>query len=112
MIKSRAARGELEPSLLFEVTDWFTFELHSHIEKENSESFSYEATAPALSFRFTPRDSALSLGASIGYELARKSEADDEVAVSLISGYENNGQIFASNITYARETGSSDDKWG
>ena len=60
----------------------------------------------------TPRDSAFSLGASIEYELARKSEDDDEVAVSLISGYENNGQIFAFDITYARETGSSDDKWG
>ena len=103
---------ELEPSLLFGVTDWFTFELHSHIEKENGHSFVYEATAPELNFRFTPRDSAFSLGASIEYEFARKSEDDDEIAATLISGYENEGRVFSFNITYGRETSSSEDEWG
>ena len=103
---------ELEPSLLFGLADWLTFELHSHIEKENGSSFVYEATASELNFRFTPRDSAFAAGASIEYEFARKSEDDDEIAASLISGYENDGQIFAFNITYERETGASEDEWG
>jgi len=110
--EDEGSEWELEPSLLFGVTDWFTFELHSHIEKENGSSFVYEATAPELSFRFTPRASAFSLGASIEYEFARKSEDDDEIAASLISGYEKDGRIFAFNITYERETGSSEDEWG
>lgn len=110
--EAEGSEWELEPSLLFGVTDWFTFELHSHIEKENGSSFVYEATAPELSFRFTPRDSAFSLGASIEYEFARKSEGDDEIAASLISGYEKDGRIFAFDITYERETGSSEDEWG
>jgi hypothetical protein len=68
---------ELEPTLLYGLGKRVAFELHAHIAKEGSESFTYESTAPAVHLRLTPDSAAWSLGLSAEYELSHSDEGED-----------------------------------
>jgi len=104
---------EFEPAVIGAVTDWLTLEAHSHIEKPKGESAEYESTAAAGYFRFTPRESAFALGASVEYEAARHSDDHDVWGFAGIASYQANGWLFGVNLLADRESGSdAGTDWG
>jgi hypothetical protein len=104
---------EFEPGLVVGTTDWLTLELHGHIAKEEHESSRHESTAAVAYVRFTPRSSALSLGATAEYADAADNEANDELAGAMLLSYQIGGWIAALNLDVSHETnvGAGND-WG
>ena len=102
---------EFEPALLYGATDWLTFELHAHFEKERGESANYESLAPALNFRLTPRDQQLSFGVSVEYEFAHDSSEDNVLGLAAMLGYEFSEWMATVNVLFEDPSGSSGD-WG
>jgi hypothetical protein len=104
---------EFEPAVIGAVTDWLTLEAHSHIEKATGESVAYESTAAAGYFRFTPRESALAVGAAIEYELARHDDEEDVWEFAGLVSYEANQWMLGLNMLAERETGGgAETEWG
>ncbi len=102
---------EFEPALLYGVTDWLTVELHGHFEKEQGESINYESLAPALHFRFTPREQPLSVGVSVEYEFVHDNAEEDVVELTAIFGYKFSGWTATTNLLYEKASNSSAE-WG
>ena len=104
---------EFEPAAIGAVADWLTLEVHSHIEKVTDESTKYESTAAAGYFRFTPRASALAVGAAIEYELSRDSDEEDVWEFAGLASYEANQWMLGLNLLAERETGGgAETEWG
>ncbi len=111
--EGEAEEYEFEPGVIGSVTDWLTLELHSHIEKPESESAEYESTAAVAYFRFTPRESAFAVGGAIEYELANHSDDEDVWGFAGIASYEASGWMLGANLLAEREaTGGADTEWG
>jgi hypothetical protein len=102
---------EFEPGLIYGAFDWLALEVHGHVEKVSGESFNYESTAPALHLRFTPRNSALALGASVEYEFAREGDDEDKIEISGVSAFEKEDWIIGFNLNYEKIIGE-DEEWG
>jgi hypothetical protein len=98
---------EFEPALLYGATDWLTFELHAHFEKESGESANYESLAPALNFRLTPREQQFSFGVSVEYEFAHDSAEEDVLGLTAMLGYEFSEWLAAVNVLFENPSGSS-----
>jgi hypothetical protein len=104
---------EFEPAAIGALADWFALEVHSHIEKVSSESAKYESTAAAGYFRFTPRESALAVGAAIEYELAHHDDEEDVWEFAGLASYEASQWMLGVNLLGERETGDGGEtEWG
>jgi len=101
---------ELEPAVLFGVTDWMSTEVHAHFAKHAGDSLGYEAVAPALNFRFTPRHSQFSAGLSVEYEFQRHADEEDVFGLTLMGAYSVADWMFGAN-TRLETTAGSDDEW-
>lgn len=100
---------EFEPAVLFGLTDWMSTEVHAHFAKVDGESFEYEAVAPALNFRFTPRHSRFSAGLSAEYELQRHADEEDVFGLTLMGAYSHANWMFGANTRLETTTGSEDE---
>ena len=101
---------EFEPAVLFGVTDWMSTEVHAHFARPDGGSFEYEALAPALNFRFTPRDSRFSAGVSAEYEFQRHADEEDVFGLTLMGAYDAGSWLFGANMRLETISGS-DDEW-
>ena len=98
------------PSVLLGVTPSFAVELHGHFEKAGGEAWHYAATAPAVHFRFAPRNaSALwHLGLSAEYEIAHPQEGTDRLEGRLIVAREKDDANVTFNLVAERDEGGQD----
>lgn len=104
---------EFEPALLIGGLDWFSAEIHGHIEKLDGESAKLESVAPELHFRFSPRKNAIALGASIEYEIPKEDDENEVLKVTAIASYERDKWQAALNLSLENELNSSEDeRWG
>jgi len=102
---------EFEPGLVIGTTDWLTLELHPHVANEEQEPSRHELTGGVMYVRFTPRDSALSVGASAEYADSADHDVNDEWAGALLVTYAESGWIAALNVDVSHEMnpGAGDD---
>lgn len=69
---------ELEPAVLFGLTDAVTLEVHGHLGREEGGDFEYESTAPAVHFLLTPPHSRWGVALSAEYEISHLDDEDSE----------------------------------
>lgn len=100
---------EFEPAVLFGLTDWMSTEIHAHFARPDGGSFEYEAVAPALNFRLTPRNSRFSAGLSVEYEFQRHSEEEDVFGLTLMGAYDVGNWMFGANMRLETFAGSEDE---
>ncbi len=98
---------EIEPGMLYGVTDWMAVEVHAHYAKEGGEGFGYESFAPAFHFRLTPAGQPFSFGVSAEYAFAHDEDGADVTDVAATFGYERGGWLFGGNLLYEKAVGSS-----
>lgn len=98
---------ELEPALLYGLSDWMTAELHTHFARHGGESFEYESIAPSLSIRLTPRQSHFSAGFSAEYEFQRHSDAGDVLGLTMMSAYSKSDWMLAVHAKMERPSGGN-----
>jgi hypothetical protein len=100
-----------EPALFVGLTPRVAFELHAHTEKQADEGWNYEATAPAVHVLLS--DSAKHHGLKVGigaeYEIARESDAPDNVEVRLSLENEIDATKWGGNLIFKREQGGDTD---
>lgn len=94
----------LSPAVLLGLADRVSIEVHSHIDQEPGEGWSYEATAPELRISLTPPGSTWPLRAALSaeYEFGR-GHAHDRLAVSGVLGVFRGHSNLTVNLTAARE---------
>lgn len=102
---------EIEPAVLYGAAERIAVELHAHYAKEGSDSLAYEAVAPAVHLRLTPREQALSFGVSAEYAFAHEARSADVADVAAILGYERNRWMAGGNLLYEKATDVSG-QWG
>lgn len=102
---------EIEPAVLYGLSDWMAVEVHAHFAKEGDNSMSYESIAPAVHFRLTPRGQAASLGISAEYAFAHDAASADVASIAAVAGYQGDGWMAAGNVVFEKPSGSSGD-WG
>jgi len=103
---------ELEPALNAGVTDWLALELHGHVAKPDHESWNHESTAAEVDLRFTPRGSALALGASLEYAVSADNEENDVLGATAIVGYDAGAWQYALNLLMEDEMDADHTRWG
>ena len=107
---------ELEPAVIWGVTDRFALEIHSHIAREGDESFEYESTSPAFHLRLSPHDARWGLAVSGEYEIAKDSEEEDHAEARLILSRQlrgSNRARLALNLIAEEEQGDEGEvEWG
>jgi len=99
--------AEFQPEVLYGATEWMSLDLHAHIAKPQGQSASYEALAPEVTVRLTPRASALSAAVSAEYEIARDGNADDVFGLAGIVGYATEEWLATVNLVYEKPSGST-----
>jgi len=107
---------ELEPAVIFGVTNRFALEVHSHVAREGEGSFEYESTSPAFHLRLSPVDAPWGVAVSAEYEFAHDSEAEDVAEARLILSRQLTGlhrSHFAFNLIAEEEQGEDGElEWG
>lgn len=91
-----------EPLLSWTARDWLSLELNGDGEKEEGEAFNYEATAPGVRLRFTPKSDALALGLAARYELAAEDEGSDALKLSSLNSWQVGGWLLGANVNYEK----------
>lgn len=98
---------ELEPSLLYGLSDGITLEVHGHVGREEGGDFEYESTAPAIHFRLTPPHSAWGLVLSGEYEISHLDAEEDEHGEEGAEGHDAHDELTA--FLARRHTAESDE---
>lgn len=125
-VKQEEGEGaEFGPGLVVGIRDWVAAELHGHGTKSAGENAVYEGVAPALHFRFTPRQNPLALGLSMEYEFADEAEEaehgeeheaehhhGDVFETAAVVAYEADNWMLAVNALYEDESGGDSGVFG
>jgi len=102
---------EFEPLVSWTARDWLSVEVNGDGEKEQGESFKYEATVPGVRLRFTPKDQALVLGLAARYELAADDDSSDALKLSSLTTYQLGPWLFGANLNYEKPQ-DAESEWG
>lgn len=100
-----------EPLLSWTARDWLSLEISGDAEKEQGESFNYEATVPGLRLRFSPKGQPLVLGMAARYDIAADDEGTDALKLSGLGSYERGGWLFGANLQYEKPQ-DAEREWG
>ncbi len=104
---------EVEPTLLFALTNRFSVEVHAHIAKEGSESFEYESTSPALHYRLNSEESLFGLSLSFEYEIAHLDDHEDRAELRLAISQAGDLWLFGANLIASEDQGGGAEvEWG
>lgn len=100
-----------EPALFVGLTPRVAFELHAHTEELAGEGWRYEATAPAVHVLLTDpgKHHGLKVGIGAEYEIARESDAPDNIELRLSVEKGSDATKWGGNLIYAHEQGGDND---
>jgi hypothetical protein len=110
--RSSGYRIELDPGVMYGVTEWLTLGVHGELVKARGDSLRFAATRPYAQVRVTPRLSALAIGLRVDYRANRDRDVDDAFELTSLLSYSADDWTYSFGLSYLRETGSGgDDAW-
>jgi hypothetical protein len=103
--RNNGKEWQLVPSFSLGLTDSWAIEVKSRLDRPIGDSLQYESSAVALTHRWTPRSSRLSLGSSFEFEYARDASHDNRWVLGGIGAYEGALWSSALNVYVEHEMG-------